>query len=128
MKKTIILSLILFAGISSYGQSNESDPSLYTWKGKKTLSSPGYIVLKSGKQVNGELTLVGKPNALTQIILVENGKELKIPVSAVKAYGLGSVRGTANNGSSGGGGLSGPQCDHNPEQNIQRRSTQLSQR
>ena len=114
MKKTITLLVFCGLTIASIAQTNESDASLYSWKGKKTQPSNGYIILKSGKQVNGMLTLIGKPNALTQIIIVENGKELKLPTSAVKAYGLGSERSKVTNGVKT-GGLSGPQCDHNPE-------------
>lgn len=58
---------------------------------------------------------MGKPGAFSKIIIIENGKELKLPTSAVTAYGLGSVRGTANTSNSGGGGLSGPVCDNNEE-------------
>ena len=114
MKKIIAFLILCGFNLVSIAQTNESDPSLYTWKGKKTVASPGYIVLKSGKQVNGNLSLIGKPGALSKIILVENGKELTLPLSAVTAYGLGYERSTTTNGVKT-GGISGPQCDHNPE-------------
>ena len=114
MKKVILSFILVALTFLAFPQTNETNSSLYTWKGKKTIASPGYVVLKSGKQVNGTLTLVGKPGALTQILLVENGKELKLPTSAVSAYGLGSKRGTISNGVKS-GGLTGPVCDNNEE-------------
>lgn len=113
--KKVILSLTLVAiAVFAFSQTNETNASLYQWKGKKTVPQAGYIILKSGKQVNGTLTLLGKPGALTQILLVENGKELKLPTSAVSAYGLGSERGAVTDGVKS-GGLYRPVCDNNEE-------------
>lgn len=114
MKKVILsLALVAIAALA-FSQTNETNASLYQWKGKKTVPQAGYIILKSGKQVNGTLTLLGKPGALTQILLVENGKELKLPTSAVSAYGLGSERGAVTNGVKS-GGLYRLVCDNNEE-------------
>lgn len=112
MKKVLILTYLILCIVYTHAQTNEADASLYQWKGSKTVYQPGYIVLKSGKVVLGEISLRGKPNALKEIAFIEKDKEIKFPLSALQAYGLGSERPDPNQPNKSAQSF-GPVCDNN---------------
>lgn len=108
----IILLTFLFLSTIAFSQVNEAAPSLYKWKGSKTAFQSGYIVLKSGKMIQGQISLRGKPDALKEIVFIEKEKEMKFPLTAIKAYGLGTERPNPNSKKPSNIN-SGPICDNN---------------
>ncbi len=78
----------------SFSQVNESPLTSYTWKGKKTILSPGYVILSSGKKLEGKISLQGSSSSLSGIYFEGDGKEIDFPLKAIKAYGLLGVQGS----------------------------------
>jgi len=72
-------------------QVNETSLSLYSWKRKKTEMQKGYVVLKSGKKLEGTISLKGSSNNVTGLKFKGDGKEIDFPITALKAYGLSGV-------------------------------------
>ena len=108
------LVLFVFAYVMAVSQVNDSPLSAYEWKGKKTTLSPGYVILNSGKKLEGEISLSGKNGNVTGIYFEGDGKEINFPLSAIKSYGLD----VANNagGTQADGYYSGPIiCDNNED-------------
>lgn len=91
----LIVVLFFLTGSSLYSQTNESSPSLYKWKGKKTEFQDGYVVLKSGAKLEGKISLQGSRSNVEEIEVQTEDKELSLPLSALKSYGLNAVK--ANN-------------------------------
>ncbi|MFK8044642.1 MAG: hypothetical protein AB8B72_04055 [Crocinitomicaceae bacterium] len=87
MKILFVLTILLISSFT-YGQVNDSPLSAYTWKGKKTELSPGYVVLKSGKKMMGEISLTGKSGNVSGIYFEGDGKEIDFPLTAIQSYGL----------------------------------------
>lgn len=117
MKKKLLIFL-LFCSISmlSQAQTNETSANLYMWKGKKTQFQDGYLVLKSGKKLEGKISLQGSPENIVGVGFEGDGKEIDFPLTALKAYGL-SV-GNKVGGNSGGGksiNTGAPISDNNEE-------------
>ncbi len=93
------LALVLFTGLGfqALAQTNDTPMSAYQWKGKKTLAQEGYVVLKSGKRLDGIISLKGSPQYVEEINYEGNGRQFLLPVSALASYGL-----QGNNKSEGG--------------------------
>ena len=111
--KTITVLLFLIPSIILNAQINETNASLYTWKGKKTVSAPGFVVLNSGKKLEGEIILKGSSAEVTGLVFTGEGKTVDFPMTALKSYGL-NVGGGTQAGVTGrsNGKL---QCDHNED-------------
>lgn len=104
----------MFFGTFSSAQTNDSNPTDYVWKGKRTVSQKGYVVLKSGKKLEGKISLRGSQSAIKSIPF--NGeKEIDFPLSALTSYGLAVSSSNTSNQEGGSSSNSGPICDHNPE-------------
>ncbi len=96
---TLLLVFAVVFSITAFGQTNETDPSFYSWKKGKTEPQLGYVVLKSDKKLEGMLSLEGSPGHVEEIVFVDgNGKEIKFPPAALKAYGL-TITAKAKDGS-----------------------------
>jgi len=87
MKLFFLLSLFLISSFT-YAQVSDSPLSAYQWKGKKTVLSPGYVVLKSGKKMAGQISLKGKSGNVSGIYFEGDGKEINFPMTAIQSYGL----------------------------------------
>ncbi len=97
MKQKFLLLLFLSSFFQfSQAQTNETSSNLYVWKGKKTQFQKGYVVLKSGKKLEGKISLKGRQGSVTGVEFEGDGKEIDFPLAALKAYGL-SVGGGGNN-------------------------------
>jgi len=83
---TIVLS---FSSLQfSYAQTNESPAAAYQWKRGKTEFQNGYVVLKSGKKMEGKISLKGSATQVDEVAYEGDGKELTFPVASLKSYGL----------------------------------------
>lgn len=98
MKKLIIpiVTVLLFSSV--YAQTNESPASDYQWNGKKTAFQPGYVVLKSGKKLEGEISLRGSVTNVREIGFSGDMK-VNFPPAALKSYGLSSTSSTSQESS-----------------------------
>lgn len=88
--KALHTFLICLLAISALTQVNESEANLYDWGKKKTELQPGYVILKSGKRMDGKISLVGSPGSVKQIMVLKEGSSEPIELSpeSLKAYGL----------------------------------------
>lgn len=95
-------SLAFFLLLTSYvvAQTNESPAGAYQWKKGKTEFQNGYVVLKSGKRMEGKISLKGSPTAVAEISFQGDGKELDFPAASLKAYGLVGVNPNASTSTS----------------------------
>lgn len=92
-KYLITTFCLLFAGCL-IAQTNDSPENLYSWKNsKKTELQSGYVVLRSGKKLEGQISLNGPYSAVTEIRYVGDGKDISFPAAALSSYGL-NVRST----------------------------------
>lgn len=107
MKYFLYPSLVLLS-FQNFAQTNESPTSEYVVKGSKTELQEGYVVLKSGKKLFGEISLKGSLSAPTEIRYVGDGKDIDFPPGALQAFGLVGVSADETQAAS------GPICD-NPE-------------
>lgn len=87
MKNAIFL-LLFFCLNQAFSQVNESSYDRYLWTKKGTEPQPGYVVLKSGTKMEGTIELKGTYGNVKEIILVKEGKEVKLAPASLKAYGL----------------------------------------
>lgn len=69
-------------------QTNESPAGAYQWKRGKTEFQQGYIVLKSGKRMEGRISLVGSATAVKEVEFMGDQKYLTFPMGSLTAYGL----------------------------------------
>lgn len=89
MKKLFSLLFILFISVSLFSQTNETPQNLYKWKGdKKTELQSGYVVLKSGKRLEGQIALKGSYGSVEEVQFVGDGKDISFPAAALNYYGL----------------------------------------
>ncbi len=87
--KLFALTFGLVFSLLSQAQTNETPENLYQWKSKnKTALQPGYVVLRSGKRLEGEIALKGSYHAVEEVEFVGDGKEISFPVAALSTYGL----------------------------------------
>ncbi len=85
----------------SYAQTNDSPAGAYQWKKGKTEFQNGYVVLKSGKKMEGKISLRGGAAQVSEVAYEGNGKELTFPVASLKSYGLNDVNPNASTSVSG---------------------------
>lgn len=97
-KISFLFCFCLGSTIFSIAQSNDSPAGAYQWKKGKTELQNGYVVLKSGKKMDGKISLIGSPAAVTEIAFEGDGKELKFPAASLKSYGLTDVNPNASTG------------------------------
>ena len=89
MKTTISFLLIILFYCQISAQINESPRTSYQWKNsKKTVLQQGFVVLKSGKKLDGQISLKGPYSRVEEVVFIGDGKEISFPVAALKAYGL----------------------------------------
>lgn len=113
MKKYQLLFILSFVSIFTFGQTSDTPLTSYTWKGNKTVSEKGYVVLKSGKRMEGNIILKGDAANVTEIHFSGEGKEIDFPMTALKSYGLAWAEQT---GSGETVNLGAAICDH--EENL----------
>jgi hypothetical protein len=87
----ILISIVIFN--VDFGQTNDSPLSAYEWKGKKTILKDGYVILKSDKRLDGQISLIGDVSNVTHVNYVGDGKDIELPVAALKNYGVVSATG-----------------------------------
>jgi hypothetical protein len=91
-----LLVLLIISSVSAFAQTNESPAGAYQWKKNKTELQDGYVVLKSGKKMEGKISLKGAPTAVSEIQFIGEGKEVDFPIGSLKAYGLANVNANAS--------------------------------
>ena len=91
----LAILLLCSLPLPSIGQTNETPDANYQWKKKNTELQKGYVVLRSGKRLEGMISLEGSPGNLESIYFEGDGKEIDFPVAALKAYGLDASEGMA---------------------------------
>lgn len=97
MRPTLFILIICFLiSYSVSAQINDSPAGAYTWKKGKTEMQSGYVVLKSGKRLEGKISLHGSSSAVNEIEFEGDGKELKFPAASLKSYGLTNVNPNAS--------------------------------
>ncbi len=87
MKKALSI-LILFVVFSTNGQTSETPLENYQWKRGKTKQESGFVVLKSGKRLDGTISLKGSVSKVTEIVFEGDGKKIEFPAAALKSFGL----------------------------------------
>ncbi len=87
-KIALATSLCLIASVFSHAQTNDSPAGAYQWKKGKTEFQTGYVVLKSGKRMEGKISLKGSATQVAEVAYEGDGKELTFPVGSLKSYGL----------------------------------------
>lgn len=94
--KSLLLAISILVSFCMPAQTNDSPTSAYQWKVGKTEFQPGYVVLKSGKRMDGRISLVGSPAAVTDVAFVADQKSHSFPMGSLKAYGLLNVNTSAS--------------------------------
>jgi hypothetical protein len=89
--KLWLLAILFIASLSASGQINESPAGAYQWKRGKTEFQPGYVVLKSGKRMDGKISLVGSATLVKEVEYMGDQKYLTFPTGSLKSYGLANV-------------------------------------
>ncbi len=88
-----LAALACLLSISFSGQTNETPNEYYDWGKKDTTPQSGYIVLKSGTKIDGDISLIGSPGHVEEVeILTKSGDTKKIPAGSLDKYGLYVVR------------------------------------
>lgn len=91
MKSLFVTALFIFAFGNTQvltAQTSETPLSDYQWKRNKTKKEAGFIVLKSGKRLEGTVILKGSVTNIEEVIFEGDGKKIDFPVAALKSYGL----------------------------------------
>ncbi len=101
-KITLALGLCITITTLVKAQTNESPAGAYQWKKGKTELQAGYVVLKSGKRMDGKISLIGSATQVTEVAYEGDGKEIKFPAASLKSYGLVGVNPNASASTSGG--------------------------
>lgn len=102
VKISLLFCLSFSATLFTLAQSNDSPAGAYQWKKGKTELQNGYVVLKSGKKMEGKISLIGSPSNVTEVAYEGEGKDIKFPVASLKSYGLTDVNPNASTATSGG--------------------------
>src|SRR5688572_17133707 len=78
----------ILCSTTSTAQKNETPSEYYKWKGKKTEFQEGYVVLRSGKKIEGKISVKSGYSEIT--LLDQSGKEITFdsPVKSLAAFGL----------------------------------------
>ena len=87
MKKALSI-LMLFVILIMHGQTSETPLENYQWKRGKTKQESGFVVLKSGKKLEGTIVLKGSVAKVDEIIFEGDGKKIEFPAAALKSFGL----------------------------------------
>ncbi len=87
-RKITLAICFLYYPLLVAAQTNESPAGAYQWKRGKTEFQPGYVVLKSGKKMEGKISLKGSESQIAEVLYEGDGKELTFPVGSLKAFGL----------------------------------------
>lgn len=87
MKKLLFIIFSLLT-VSLFAQVNETAIERYLWTKKGTEPQDGYVILKSGKRMDGMIQLKGSIGEIKKIILVKDGKEIELDLASLSAYGL----------------------------------------
>mgnify|MGYP001799515832 CR=1 FL=1 len=87
MRHLLIISLCLLSCVLT-AQTADTPLSSYVWKGNKTQPESGYVVLKSGKRLEGTISLKGNVNQVTELVFEGDGKKINFPPGALQSYGL----------------------------------------
>lgn len=101
--------------ISAHAQTNESPAGAYQWKKGKTEFQAGYVVLKSGKRLEGKISLIGSVTLIKEIEFQGDQKYLTFPLGSLQAYGLTNVNPNASS-------LLGAPINESPESMYEWRS------
>jgi hypothetical protein len=104
-----LLLLLFISSVSAFAQTNESPAGAYQWKKNKTELQDGYVVLKSGKKMEGKISLKGSPTSVSEIQFIGEGKEVDFPIGSLKSYGLTGVNPNAS------ASVSGTAINESPE-------------
>lgn len=91
LTKIIALGLFIASTTRVNAQTNDSPAGAYQWKKGKTELQSGYVVLKSGKRMDGKISLIGSASQVTEVAYEGDGKDIKFPAASLKAYGLDAV-------------------------------------
>lgn len=102
VKISLIFCLCFSTTLFTIAQSNDSPAGAYQWKKGKTELQNGYVVLKSGKKMEGKISLIGSPTNVTEVAYEGEGKDIKFPVGSLKSFGLTDVNPNASTATSGG--------------------------
>jgi hypothetical protein len=97
----LVCAVICICPHLSQAQTNDSPAGAYQWKKGKTELQSGYVVLKSGKRMDGKISLIGSASQVTEVAYEGEGKEIKFPIASLKAYGLDAVNPNASTSTSG---------------------------
>lgn len=100
--KFLLLFSLITCSLAVSAQTNESPAGAYQWKKNKTELQDGYVVLKSGKRMEGKISLKGSPTAVSEIEFKGEGKEVDFPIGSLKSYGLTGVNPNASASAAGG--------------------------
>lgn len=88
MKALVTISCLLLCSFLSFSQKSETPLTDYAWKGSKTTPSSGFVVLKSGKRLDGQISLKGSSSDVKEVIFILGEKKINFPPSALEKYGL----------------------------------------
>jgi hypothetical protein len=101
---TKILNIFLITLLPGFmlAQTSDTPEGAYLWKKSKTDFQKGYVVLKSGKRLEGEISLKGAPTTVNEIDYRGDGKNLTFPIGSLRSYGLTDVNPNATATSAGG--------------------------
>lgn len=90
MKFTLTLLCLCVYSLVSFSQTSLTPLADYPWKGSKTTPTSGFVVLKSGKRLEGQVSLKGSPTEVKEVVFILNEKKINFPPSALEKYGLSS--------------------------------------
>jgi hypothetical protein len=106
--KLLIPAFCLFFTFSAYSQKSSTPLSGYTWKKGRTVAEAGYVIIKSGKKLDGIISLKGSTAGVTEITYEGQGKKIDFPPAALQSYGLLKKENSSSASTKSGAGLSGP--------------------
>ncbi|MFK7748983.1 MAG: hypothetical protein AB8B65_11365 [Kordia sp.] len=77
--KSILYVVVFIFAISNIqfvsAQTSETPLTDYQWKRKKTKKEAGFVVLKSGKRLEGTISLKGSTTSISEVIFEGDGKK-----------------------------------------------------
>jgi hypothetical protein len=76
-------------------QTNDTPAEVYQWKKGKTEFHSGYVVLKSGKRMDGKISLLGSASSISEVAYEGDDKKLTFPAASLKSYGLTDIKAAA---------------------------------
>ncbi|MBX7204839.1 MAG: hypothetical protein K1X81_05410 [Bacteroidia bacterium] len=81
------IALLFFTSLS-FAQRNTTPSERYTWDGKSTVPRNGYVILRSGKKMEGMLSIKGSYSEVKVVILISEGKEIEFKPISLSEYGI----------------------------------------